>query len=200
MTKVATPNAHTVVIDLNRSYNPQFYVDDVLTTIPLMPQHAWDKTSLTGKVGNYDQTTSGAKAVWNFLQKQGGGHGHLRHQPALAGGRRAVEAVAVPELRLLRWVPNKNYSGPDKPILSKVIWTPFTTDTAEMDTLRSGTTLDLGRPPAERRPADSGARGRGLLGGAGAEPWRRRDRAEPLQPDRRARCCASCTSGRRWST
>ena len=58
-----------------------------------------------------------------------------------------MEAVAVPELRLLRWVPNKNYSGPDKPILSKVIWTPFTTDTAEMDTLRSGTTLDIGGVP-----------------------------------------------------
>ena len=41
------------------------------------------------------------------------------------------------------WVPNKNYSGPDKPLLSKVIFTPFTTDAAEMDTLRSGTSLTV---------------------------------------------------------
>jgi peptide/nickel transport system substrate-binding protein len=45
------------------------------------------------------------------------------------------------------YVPNKNYSGPDKPVLSKVIWTPFTDDTAEMNTLRSGTTLDLASVP-----------------------------------------------------
>jgi peptide/nickel transport system substrate-binding protein len=45
------------------------------------------------------------------------------------------------------WVPNKNYSGPDKPILSKAIFTPFTTDAAEMDTLRSGTSLTIGLLP-----------------------------------------------------
>jgi peptide/nickel transport system substrate-binding protein len=45
------------------------------------------------------------------------------------------------------WVPNKNYSGPDKPKLSKVIFTPFTTDTAEMDTLRSGTSLSVAGLP-----------------------------------------------------
>jgi len=41
---IATPNASTVVINLTRSYNPQFYEDNVLATITLMPQHAWDKT------------------------------------------------------------------------------------------------------------------------------------------------------------
>ena len=37
-----------------------------------MPQHAWDKTSATGKVGNYDQTTAGAKAVFAYLNSQAG--------------------------------------------------------------------------------------------------------------------------------
>ncbi len=81
VTKVTTPNVHTVVIDLNRSYNPAFYTDDVLTEVPLLPQHAWDKTSLTGTVGNYDETTAGADAVWNFLQKQGSDIGTFTTNP-----------------------------------------------------------------------------------------------------------------------
>ena len=102
VTKVATPNAHTVVIHLNRSYNPSFYTDDVLSEVPLLPQHAWDKTSLTGTVGNYDETTAGADGGVELPAEAGLGHRHLRHQPDVAGGGRAVEAGAVPERRLLR--------------------------------------------------------------------------------------------------
>jgi peptide/nickel transport system substrate-binding protein len=45
------------------------------------------------------------------------------------------------------YVPNKHYSGPDKPFLSKVINEPFTTDTAELDELRAGGSLDVGNLP-----------------------------------------------------
>ena len=44
----------------------------MLSTIPLLPQHAWDKTSVTGKVGNYDQTTAGAKAVYTSCRSRAG--------------------------------------------------------------------------------------------------------------------------------
>ena len=100
MTKVTTPNVHTVVIDLKRSYNPAFYTDDVLTEVPLLPQHAWDKTSLTGKVGNYDETTAGADAVWNFLQKQGSDIGTFTTNPMWQvvdghGSWRSSRAMAI---------------------------------------------------------------------------------------------------------
>jgi len=145
---VSTPNAHTVVLDLTRSYNPSFYTDDVLAEIPLMPQHAWDKTSATGKVGNYDQTTAGAKAVYAFLQKQGGDMATFDTNPLWKVVDGPWKLGTFNSSGYYSWVPNKNYSGPDKPILDKVVWTPFTTDTAEMDTLRSGTTLDLAGLPS----------------------------------------------------
>ncbi len=144
---VATPNASTVVINLTRSYNPQFYEDNVLATIPLMPQHAWDKTSMTGAVGDYDQTASGAKAVWNFLQAQGGDMATFATNPLWQVVDGPWKLSQFQSSGYYSWVPNTNFSGPDKPILSKVIWTPFTTDTAEMDTLRSNTTLDIGDVP-----------------------------------------------------
>jgi peptide/nickel transport system substrate-binding protein len=147
VSKVLTPNAHTVVIDLTRSYNPTFYTDDVLSEINLIPQHAWDKTSVNGKVGNYDETKSGAKAVWSFLQKQGGDMSTFDTNPLWKVVDGPWKLDTFNSNGYYSWVPNKNYSGPDKPILNKVVWTPFTTDTAEMDTLRSGTTLDLGGLP-----------------------------------------------------
>jgi peptide/nickel transport system substrate-binding protein len=147
VTKVLTPNEHTVVLDLNRSYNPAFYTDDVLSEITLIPQHAWDKTSVTGKVGNYDETTAGAKAVYAFLQKQGGLMSTFATNPLWKIVDGPWQLGAFNSNGYYSWVPNKNYSGPDKPILDKVIWTPFTTDTSEMNTLRSGTTIDLGALP-----------------------------------------------------
>jgi peptide/nickel transport system substrate-binding protein len=147
VTKVLTPNSHTVVLDLTRSYNPNFYTDDVLSTIPLMPQHAWDRTSQNGKVGNFDETTAGAKAVWNFMQKVGTDLGTFATNPLWQVVDGPWKLSQFQSDGYYSWVPNKNYSGPDKPIVDKVIFTPFTTDTAEMDTLRSGTSLDLGDVP-----------------------------------------------------
>jgi peptide/nickel transport system substrate-binding protein len=145
---VSTPNAHTVVLDLTRSYNPQFYTDDVLSLVPLLPQHAWDKTSATGKVGNYDETTAGAKAVYAFLQKEGGDMATFDTNPLWKVVDGPWQLGTFDSDGYYSWVANKNYSGPDKPILDKVVWTPFTTDTAEMTTLRSGTSLDLAGLPS----------------------------------------------------
>ncbi len=147
VTKVTTPNSHTAVIYLNRSYDPAFYTDDVLSFVPLLPQHAWDKTSLTGKVGNYDKTAAGVKAVWNFLQKQGSDMTTFTNNPMWQVVDGPWKLSTFQSDGYYAWVPNKNYSGPAKPILSKVVFTPFTTDTAEIDTLRSGTSLSLGTLP-----------------------------------------------------
>ena len=43
--------------------------DNGIDYITPIPQHAWDKTSVNGTIGNYDMTPSGAKAVVAYLQK-----------------------------------------------------------------------------------------------------------------------------------
>ena len=147
VSKVTTPDAHTVVLDLTKSYNPNFFTDDVLSEIPLLPQHAWDKTSDSGAVGNADETTAGAKAVYAYLQKEGGNMTTFATNPLW----RVVDGPwQLSEFRTdgyYSYVPNSHYSGPDKPVVSKVVETPFTTDTAELNVLRSGTTLDVGGLP-----------------------------------------------------
>jgi peptide/nickel transport system substrate-binding protein len=144
--KVATPDAHTVVLDLTKAYNPDFYVDNVLSVIPILPQHAWDKTSATGAVGDNDTTPAGAKAVYSYLQKEGAKLTSFSTNPLW-------KVVSGPwtlsEFRsngYYSYVPNKAYSG-TKPILDKVIQQPFTTDTPEINALRSGTSLDVAPLP-----------------------------------------------------
>jgi peptide/nickel transport system substrate-binding protein len=147
VTKLTTPNSHTIVLNLDRSYNPAFYVDDELNYLPLLPQHVMDRTSLTGKVSNYDETTAGSKAVWNFLQKQGTDEATFTTSPLWQVIDGPWRISTFQSDGYYAWTPNKAYSGPVKPYLSKVIFTPFTTDAAEMDTLRSGNSLTLGYLP-----------------------------------------------------
>jgi peptide/nickel transport system substrate-binding protein len=144
---VATPDAHTVVLNLTRSYNPTFYTDDVLSTVMLLPQHAWDKTSVGAPVKNYDETTAGAKAVYSFLQKQGGQMSTFTTNPLWKVVDGPWTLSGFQSNGYWSYVPNTHYSGPDKPTLSKAVWTPFTTDTAELNALRSGSTLDVGNLP-----------------------------------------------------
>jgi peptide/nickel transport system substrate-binding protein len=144
---VATPNSHTVVLHLTRSYNPAFYTEDVLSYVPLLPQHAWDKTSAGGKVGNYDETTAGAKAVYSFLQKQASQMSTFTTNPLWKVVDGPWTLSSFTPNGTYSYVPNKHYSGPDKPTLAKVVNLYYTTDTAELDALRAGGSLDVGALP-----------------------------------------------------
>lgn len=147
VSKVSTPDAHTVVLDLTRAYNPDFYTDDVLTTIPLLPQHAWDKTSVNGAVGDDDTTTAGAKAVYSFLQGQGAKMASFATNPlwkVVDGPWRLAEFRTN---GYYTYVPNKNYLGSAKPEIDKLVVSPFTSDTPEINALRSGSSLDVAGLP-----------------------------------------------------
>jgi peptide/nickel transport system substrate-binding protein len=147
---VSTQGPHTVVLTLNQPTSPAFFTDDVLNVVPLVPQHAWDKESMTGKVGNYDETPAGAKAVYAFLQKEGSQISTFTTNPLwkVVDGPWTLSSFSS-DGTLYSYVPNKHYSGPDKPRLSKVLNQSFTTTTALMDALRSGNTLQTAALPLD---------------------------------------------------
>ena len=140
---------------LTRSYNPDFFTDDVLSEIPLLPQHAWDKESASGKVGNYDETAAGAKAVYAFLQKQGGDLATFTTNPLWKVVDGPWQLSAFSSDGDYTYVPNKNYSGPDKPTLDSVVNDVYNSDSAELDALRSGGTLTVGTLPQNDLPQAS---------------------------------------------
>jgi peptide/nickel transport system substrate-binding protein len=152
---VQTPDASTIVLHLTRSYNPDFFTDDVLSEIPLLPQQAWDKESASGKVGNYDETASGAKAVYAFLQKQGGDVATFTTNPLWKVTDGPWRLSAFNSDGDYTYAPNKKYSGPDKPTLDSVVNDIYNSDSAELDALRSGTALTVGTLPQNDLPQAS---------------------------------------------
>ncbi|HEU5418563.1 MAG TPA: ABC transporter substrate-binding protein [Streptosporangiaceae bacterium] len=141
-------NAKTMVLTLNRSYNPTWFTYDQLSQITPLPR-AWDKTSATGKVGNYDQTTSGAKAVFNFLTAQSKDISTYSTNPLWKVVDGAWKMVGYQSNGYVKFQANQNYAGPSKPKLKYFVEQPFTTDTAELNVLRSGSTLDYGYLPEQ---------------------------------------------------
>jgi peptide/nickel transport system substrate-binding protein len=152
---VQTPDTSTIVLHLTRSYNPDFFTDDVLSEIPLLPQHAWDKESAAGKVGTYDETAGGAKAVYAFLQKQGGDLATFTTNPLWKVTDGPWRLSAFSSDGDYTYVPNKNYSGPDKPTLAAVVNDVYNSDSAELDALRSGSALTVGTLPQNDLPQAS---------------------------------------------
>ncbi len=166
VTSVSTKGNATIVLDLNAPVNPTWFTFNELSQLIPLPQQAWDKTSSSGKVGNYDETTAGAHAVYKFLDAQSrslstyaanslwqvvDGPWHLSQFNA--------DGYAV-------FVPNKKYSGPVKPRLAKFIEQPFTSESAEYNDLRSGA-LTYGYVPV----TDIAQRSQIVSSGYDVVPW-----------------------------
>ncbi len=139
-------NASTVVLHLTHPYNPTWYTDDQLSLITPLPQHAWDKTSANGAVGNDDETASGAVSVYNFLNKQ--------DQSVSTYGTNPLWQVVDGPFKLQQFrtggyaslVPNLAYSGPGKPHIAGFQMVPYTSASAEFDAVLSSS-VDVGYVP-----------------------------------------------------
>ena len=112
-----------------------------------IPQHAWDKTSASGKVGNYDQTPAGAKAVMSFLQTQSKDLKTYATNPLWKTVDGPFKLTGYTQNGKATFTPNKSYSGPDKPKISAFVEVPFTSADAEYNALRAGD-LTIGYIPA----------------------------------------------------
>ncbi len=135
----------TVVFQLDKSYNPTWFTYNELSQITPLPL-AWDKTSLTAlpptaatPVSSLpDQTASGAKAVYNFLNTQAGQLATYATSPiwSIVDGPWKLQSFTTQGKAV--FVPNPTYGGPIKPSLSEFVELPFTSSSAEFNVLRSG--------------------------------------------------------------
>jgi peptide/nickel transport system substrate-binding protein len=148
-------NAKTIVLTLNGSYNPTWFTYDQLSQITPLPQQAWDKTSASGAVGNYDETSAGAQAVFNFLTAQSKNIATYGSNPLWKTVDGPWTLVNYQSGGYAKFQANPDYSGPTKPKLKYFVEQPFTSDTAELNVLRSGNSLDYGYLP-EQEASQSG--------------------------------------------
>jgi peptide/nickel transport system substrate-binding protein len=145
------PNPDTVVFHLSQSYgtNSTWFLYNELSQITPLPQQTWDRTSTRSPVGNYDLTPSGARKVWNFLEAQSVDVGTYGTNPlwTVVDGPWRLESFT--ESGLITLVPNRRYSGPDRPHLSEFQEIPFASRTAELNQLLSAHNIDVGSIPFE---------------------------------------------------
>jgi peptide/nickel transport system substrate-binding protein len=148
LTNVTAVNSTTVDFTFNRVYNPQWILYNELSQITPIPQHVWDRTSLTGKVGDYDLTPAGAKKVYNFLLAQANDAATYTTSPLWKVVDGPFQLSKFANGNDVTMVPNPAYSGPVKATVSSVHLEPFTSDTAEYNVLLAGG-VDYGYVPPE---------------------------------------------------
>jgi peptide/nickel transport system substrate-binding protein len=140
ITSVTYPNSSTFVLHLNHSYSPTWFTDNQLTWIYPLPVQEWDRTALTSPAGSAASTTAGARKVMTFLFSQSKDEPTYATNPLwkIVDGPFEIDAYS-PVTHDATFATNPHYSGPTKPRIAGFKVYTFTTGTAELDALRSGT-------------------------------------------------------------
>ncbi len=147
VTSIHYLSAKRFVITFNANYNTGWLLGNELSQITPIPQHAWDKTSSSGAVGNYDRTPAGARKVYAFLQRQAKTVSTFATNPLwkVVDGAWEISQFS-PATGYAAMKPNLNFSGSPKPRISSFVTVPFTSEASEFDALEAGQ-LDYGFVP-----------------------------------------------------
>ena len=162
--RVLSPSV--VQFRLKRAYDPAWFTDNELSQITPLPL-AWDRTSLRSppprraEPGLPDTTVAGARRVYAFLEGQAQSLSTYATSPiwSVVDGPWRLASFAPSGLAV--FVPNRSYSGPDRPHLSRFVELPVASSTSELDLLLAGTSsagsvpggrVSVGWVPAEDVP------------------------------------------------
>ena len=136
-------NATTVRLRLNDAYNPIWYTYNELSQITPLPL-AWDRTSLSAPApkpgARYlpDATPSGARAVYDFLSTQATHLASYASSPVWSVVDGPWKLVGLTTEGTATFVPNRRFSGPDRPHLARLVELAYTSAAAEFSVLRAG--------------------------------------------------------------
>jgi peptide/nickel transport system substrate-binding protein len=170
--KVVSPTE--IQFTTNKSYSHTWFLYNDLSQITPMPA-AWDKTpSGPSKCAT---VVKDCAAVYNYLNAQAKNLPSYASSPlwSIVDGPWKLSAFNADGH--ITFVPNKSYSGPIKPTLSKFEEVPFTTDAAEYNVLRSsaagGQKIDVGYLPEQNAPLKpaGAAAGANPVPGYTLAPW-----------------------------
>ncbi|MDA8291170.1 MAG: ABC transporter substrate-binding protein [Actinomycetota bacterium] len=163
---VTAPSPSTVVFTFNKAYSSRWLIYNELSTVTPLPM-AWDRTSLSQPVPSPtaknlpDTTTAGAKAVYGFLNGLASKQSTWVGSPIWSVVDGPFTLSAFTNTGEATFVPNTRYTGPDRSHIAKFIELPFTSDTSEFNTLRSGKTITVGYIPPQDTPEAGAVRAEG---------------------------------------
>jgi peptide/nickel transport system substrate-binding protein len=146
---------------------PTWLYNELGLLIPV-PQHAWDRESPNGPVGNYDRTPAGAAAVGNFLLNQNKDTSTYATNPlwqVVDGPFKLTQYAA--STGDATYVRNTKYSGPHTGSIHALRVLSYTSDDAEFDSLLAAGGISYGYLPFN----DAAQVARVTADGYKVEPW-----------------------------
>jgi peptide/nickel transport system substrate-binding protein len=147
----STPNASTLVLNLNKAANPGWFTADELWAISPMPVHAWAKDSPNGPILDFTNPAN-AKKIYDFLAKQSASTSTYATNPpwqVVDGPYRLAQFNNTTGGYTM--APNPKYGGPHSKIVPAVRAIPYTSDTAEFNAVLSHS-IDIGYMPLNDVP------------------------------------------------
>jgi peptide/nickel transport system substrate-binding protein len=152
-----------VTLQLNRAWSTIWFTYNQLGELKPMPM-AWDVTSLGAKAGSGGCTTDSkadnwakCKAVFTFLSAQASKAETYASNPLWSVVDGPWKLTSFSTTGNVTIVPNTKYSGSPKPKLSAVKFLPYTADSAEYTSLKTGQ-INIGYIPSQdlpQKPASS---------------------------------------------
>jgi peptide/nickel transport system substrate-binding protein len=146
VTSASTPNATTLVLNLNKPVNPMWFTENNLALIEPMPVHAWARASASGPILDFTNPAN-AKAIYDFLAKESGSTGTYATNPLWQVVNGPYRLTAFNNTTgAYTMAPNPSYAGPKSAVVPTLQAVPYTSDTAEFNAVLSKS-VDIGYMP-----------------------------------------------------
>ena len=147
----STPDATTLVLNLNKPVNPIWFTENNLALIEPMPVHAWAKASANGPILDFT-TPANATKIYNFLAAASGSTGTYATNPLWQVVDGPYRLTAFNNTTgAYTMAPNPTYGGPKSAVIPTLQAVPYTSDTAEFNAVLSKS-IDIGYMPLTDMP------------------------------------------------
>jgi peptide/nickel transport system substrate-binding protein len=151
ITSMSTPNATTLVVNMNKPVNPTWMEEDILGSVPIMPSAEWAKTSASGSTLDYTVPANALK-IFNYLTAQAKSVSTYATNPLWGTVDGPYKLSSFNDTTgAFTMVPNTAYSGPHATPMSNYVGVPFTSNAAEFNAIKTGS-VDFGYVPQEDNP------------------------------------------------
>jgi peptide/nickel transport system substrate-binding protein len=138
----SAPNDHTVVVNLDKAYNPGFFLNNQLSdtnNVFPIPSTDWNVDSAGGAHLTDWSNPAVAKKIYDYLNKAGGSVASFGSNPLwsdVSGPFKLKSFSATNSSYVL--VPNPTYGGSPKPVYDQLQVNTYTGFTSELNALKSG--------------------------------------------------------------
>jgi len=143
VTSATTPNATTIVLNLDKAYNPGFFLNNqlaVTNNVFPMPSQAWNIAAAGGPhISDWATNPADALKIYTYLAKQGGSVATFASNPLwkVVSGPFSLKSFSATNSSYVL-AKNPSYGGSPKPYADQIDVNTYTGFDAELNAMKSG--------------------------------------------------------------